>query len=796
MKKFGKIFGLIAALLVVLAIAAAVLAKFLITPERVRDAVLPLAQKALQREVQLGEIEVSLFSGINLKNLVIQERDGSEPFVAADQVVLRYQLWPLLFGQVVIDEVRLVAPKIRVARLADKSFNFSDLAGAGAQEEGKAEAPPADADKAATPINLLVSQVGIDNGELMFLDYGINAQAPYRYKLSELQVSARDISLEKSFPFSVKSRLNGSTLAIDGEASIKEQGGRAKVQVTNFDVTAFAPYFREQLPGKLGSLKVDLDLEAQAGAGSVASNGKILLRDIDLVLEAMQDAPIRDTRLGLEYRIRTDLAASRLDIETAKVDLNGIKADLAGKVENLKAKPLLDVTLAIPDLDLRSALAAVPKELVQGAAGLNPSGKLNARIHLAGTTDAPLKLLQEGQLTLDGVQVTAGGERPSLSGVFSLKGDSVASDNLQLKLGDNQANIGLKAGNLFGKPIVISSAVTSERFLIDPLLKGAAAPAVAGEEAKPAPAAKGAPASEIGPFDLPLKADGTVKIKQALYQGLSIDNFDMAYRLIDNVLTIDKMTGNVAGGTFSETATVDLRKKGLAYKTNLNVQGVKAEPVVAVFMPKASGTVFGTLNINGEFSGTGTLPDAIKRSLGGNGKLVLADGKLTGSNLVQGFSQFLNLEELRDLQFSQAKGSFTVENGRVKLSSDFSGKDLRMAPQGSVGLDGSLDVRLDARISPALTDKLDKKGKFTQFLKDQEGWGQVPVLVTGTAARPSFALDTSAIKGQVEQKVKQEVQKKLQEKVLDKLAPAEGEPGKEEPAKQLLRDTLKGILGN
>ena len=67
------------------------------------------------------------YYGITLHDLSVSEPEGGEPFVAADAVVLRYQLLPLLFRHVVVDEVRLDAPRIRIERLPEGRFNFSDL---------------------------------------------------------------------------------------------------------------------------------------------------------------------------------------------------------------------------------------------------------------------------------------------------------------------------------------------------------------------------------------------------------------------------------------------------------------------------------------------------------------------------------------------------------------------------------------------------------------------------------------------------------------------------------------------
>lgn len=791
MKKLFRVTGIILAILLLLVVVLTVVARVLITPERIRAAVLPMAREALQREVELGEISISLFRGITLQDLNVREREGTESFIAADRVVLRYQLWPLLFKRVVVDEVRLEAPRIRIERLADGSFSFSDLLPAEATAAA-AETSTAAPEPSASSIDLLVSEVAISDGLVVFLDRVVSSTAPLEYKLASLNVTASDISLEKEFPLSVQAMINGSPLEITGKVNAASRSGQARVRLDDLDVTVFSPYFAGQLPGKLGSLKLTLDLTADGSADGVATSGRIEMKQIDLVLDALKDAPLRGASASLDYKLKADLAQTRLSIEEAKAVFNDIPLLLSGTVDNYAAAPIIDLQATMADLDLRQAIAALPAALMPAVKGLDPAGTINLTAHLVGPVDKGAELLRTVEVRLSGVQANVGGLRPALGGQLSLQGDTLVSRDLSVVAGDNRAAIELEVSNLFGRPISVSSRVTSERFHLDPLLQGAAASA---EAAASQPKAPPSTPSEVGPIDLPLRADGSVQIGQTVYKGLTVENFDLRYRLEKNVLTVDRMTGRVARGSFEQTARVDLGKKGLDYATRLVLKEVQAEALVNAFAPKAAGTVFGALNLNADLSGRGTLPETLKRNLSGSGAFQLADGKLTGAGLVRGLADFVNLDELRTLSFRQAKGTFSVTNGKVSLNSDFSGSDVRFAPQGTVGLDGALDVGLDLRLSPMLTGKLDRRGNVAQFFTDAEGWGQLPLKAKGTIGAPRFALDTSAVKGKVKERAREEIEKKLQEKVFDKLAPKEGEEGSQEPAKQMLEEGLKKLFG-
>ena len=280
MKNVFKILGIVAAVLVVLLVILVVLVRVVITPERIKAVVLPKAEEALGRDVSLGEVEISLFKGITLHNLVVGEREGTEPFVAADRVVLRYQLRPLLQRRVVIDEVRLEAPLIRVERLADGTFNFSDLL----EREETEEAVPPEPDEEREPVDLLVSEVAVLRGRILVVDHAISPETPFRFEVEQLDFSARDISLERSFPWSLGGRLNGSRLAASGTIDPQAATGEADLEISGFDVTAFAPYYRDAVPGRLESMIVNLTLGAQGGAEYLSSRGKVNVEGINLVL--------------------------------------------------------------------------------------------------------------------------------------------------------------------------------------------------------------------------------------------------------------------------------------------------------------------------------------------------------------------------------------------------------------------------------------------------------------------------------------------------------------------------------
>ena len=68
MKKFLSITAVVITIIVIAFIA---LIKIYITPGRVKAFLIPEAEKALNRKVEIGEINISLLKGIGLKDFAI-----------------------------------------------------------------------------------------------------------------------------------------------------------------------------------------------------------------------------------------------------------------------------------------------------------------------------------------------------------------------------------------------------------------------------------------------------------------------------------------------------------------------------------------------------------------------------------------------------------------------------------------------------------------------------------------------------------------------------------------------------
>lgn len=160
---------IVVVLLIIAGLSAFV--RFYLTGERLEAMLVPPVQKALGRDVTIGSINVSLFKGITVDGFTVKELDGKQDFVSVGSFILRYDLMPLLQKKIVVSEIRLERPAVRIHRDEKGSFNFTSLA-VPAKQGDKADrretsiAPT----EAALPLALTVDKISLHGARLLFSD--------------------------------------------------------------------------------------------------------------------------------------------------------------------------------------------------------------------------------------------------------------------------------------------------------------------------------------------------------------------------------------------------------------------------------------------------------------------------------------------------------------------------------------------------------------------------------------------------------------------------------------------------
>ncbi|MGA2782506.1 MAG: AsmA family protein [Smithella sp.] len=166
MKKLLKITAIVFAFLLVVIIAVSLFVKSYLTEERMRALVLETTEKSLNRKAVLGNISISLFRGVVVKDFEIREKESEAVFFKTKEFVLKYQFFPLLAKKLVIDKLSIADVEIYVKTNPDGTYNFSDMVKKDKTQDQKNEKEKT----AGLPIDLNVKNIEIKNAKLGYVD--------------------------------------------------------------------------------------------------------------------------------------------------------------------------------------------------------------------------------------------------------------------------------------------------------------------------------------------------------------------------------------------------------------------------------------------------------------------------------------------------------------------------------------------------------------------------------------------------------------------------------------------------
>ncbi len=589
-----KILLLIIAPIAIIVITLIVFIKIYLTPERIKAFLVPYAEQTLNRKISVGEIKINLLKGIDVKDFVVKETDEKTDFVKCRDFILKFQFLPLLSRKMVIDELKLLSPEIRISRDNKGRFNFEDI---GEKEKtGKAKEERQLAEAQGLPISLLVNNISVKDARFSFTD---------------------------------------ST---------------------------------KGLPDIKGSFAINASIKS-ADRAELFSEGNIDAKFDEIVLQTSKKE-IKDINASLNYSTRIALESKNIRIDKAELKIQGMPVLVTGMIKSFSKEPEVDMTVSAP------------------------KGK-----------SADLQKL--------------------ITSFTDMKGLSL-SDSFSADL------------RLTGKPKKLDS----------------------------------------------LRSNGEIKMKSVTYRSMTVTDFHTNYTLKDSKFEIVKMTASAGKGRLNVTGVIDLSKPGCVYSLSSNIDSFHVDKIVNSFFPKAKDTLSGLLSLNLKLNGSGTSPVNIKKNLVADGDFNLKNGKITNAKIADNLSVLLNIDELKTINMKQANGTVKIRNSAARLDSIFLSDDFSMNPSGNIGLNESLDLVFDLKLSPRLSKKTMGSG-VAKYIRDEGGWGTIPMKVSGTFSDPSYGVDISKAG-------KRAIEKGLIDMLLKKDKGRKRDKTQEE--KKPVEDLLKGIF--
>jgi len=266
-----------------------------------------------------GELNIDLDQlALELDGITVTGLSPTTEFLSIPQLslhggTLRYPEQSLLFSN-----LRFDTPQLTIWRNGDGRLSLSDLTPA-AEKNNSPEATP---DKKATPWQLGINELILENGSLNFSDQSI--KPPAAVGIIDLLIKMSDITNQDgaTIPLNVSAKLSeGGDFGLDASMEIlPEFTFSGKSQTRGIPLSVAQPYVQQFSRILIDSGKLDSDIEISMPAGQgIKANGAIQIPDLEI-----KDAIENKRLLGWNNldidRLELDLGAGNLNISRLNFD--------------------------------------------------------------------------------------------------------------------------------------------------------------------------------------------------------------------------------------------------------------------------------------------------------------------------------------------------------------------------------------------------------------------------------------------------------------------------------------------
>lgn len=388
-----RIFKWIAILVAVLVLVVVAL-PFFINVNQFKPMLESQLSTALNREVRLGNLRLSLLAGeVTAGDLTVSEDQafGKPAFIQAKSLSVGAEIWPFLMSRkLIVTYLTIDQPEIALVQAPSGAWNFSSL---GARS-GRPTAKPREAGP-SMPLDLSVQLVRITNGRLL-LGRTVGHWKPLR--LDQVNLELRNFSATSAFPVTLSANVaGGGSLRLDGQAGPIDPADsaltpvNANIHLARLDLAAtgmndFAP----QLSGL-----ISLDGSGQSDGRTMRIQAKLTAEKLKL---SAKGSPAT-VPLQLDVAADRDVRRHTGVIRQGDIHIGGATAHLTGSYAEQGDSVVLNLRLAGPGMPVQQLEGLLPALGVTLPAGTRlEGGTATVALDMAGPAD---KLVTSGTLSLD-----------------------------------------------------------------------------------------------------------------------------------------------------------------------------------------------------------------------------------------------------------------------------------------------------------------------------------------------------------------------------------------------------------
>jgi len=449
MKRALKIIGIVIAILIVIVLVL----PFVVNVNDYRPRIEAELTTALGRNVTLGNLSLSLWSGsLAADNIAIADDPSfsSSPFIKALALKVGVEIVPLIFSKTLhITELTLSQPQVNLLRDRSGKWNFSSIGTAspakktgatppssagqapppsGAEATKRSPSTPENPKEASNPKsessieqNLSVGKLSIQDGQVSIADTA-KPSKPHIYK--NVNLTVKNFSFSSQFPFTLTADLpGGGNINLDGTAGPVNPNDasitplQAKLDVKGFDVGASG--FIDPSSGISGVASFN---------GTVNSNGTQAKSDGNATIDRLKVSPKgspAQRSVALKYQTTYELQKQTGQLQ-ADVMVGKAVAKLSGTYDLHGDSPVLNMKLNADNMpvdDLETLLPALGVTLPAGSS--LQGGTLSADMTVNGPVE---KLVITGPVKLANTKLHGFDMGSKMSAISMLSGVKTGPD--------------------------------------------------------------------------------------------------------------------------------------------------------------------------------------------------------------------------------------------------------------------------------------------------------------------------------------------------------------------------------
>jgi AsmA-like C-terminal region/AsmA family len=580
----------------------------------------------LGRPVQVGKIQAQMGWGVSVEvsGLTIADDPAfsAKPFLAANDVSVDVDFFPLLGGEAKLTRLELIKPDIRIVMNADGDLNVSTLGSSPEDARRKAAHTP-NRHKRSSLAELSIKALSIEDGRIYFNDLGEKATPIH---VRHLYFGVTNFNAASAFDVETKFAFPGDDQNVEASGKVGPLLNQGVMDASGIPV---------DLNLKLDSILLDsvrplTEVGSHIPAGlsipdpisvngtARGSIGKLAIAlGTDLTGARVAYATIFSKPAGTAMTVNANGTwGDQLEIASASLKLSDLEVT-ASRFAGGGAQPLS------AQIDSNSFNLANLSSMTTAAAGYGVAGmsEVHGTVKLGDNASAI-----DGSVTLKQVALKPG---PSWqSGITDLNGTIRFANGVEtveptsFTFGSAHANLEGRAQSL--SPLDASYALKADSVKLAQIF------------------ATRPPSDVINGLVVKGTADGeltsprisaTIQSTDGSLENVSYNNLDLTAAYFNHRASARPLNVGVFGGSLTADADAVLGDVPTFNATlamrNLNIEeGLRSQNV------GAASTVRGFLTGNVAVSGSGTSWDRIRPTLRGSGRLAIANGKLMGVNIV------------------------------------------------------------------------------------------------------------------------------------------------------------------